>query len=771
MEGDDTVLSNLVQSQDDSAKVQTGEESQELESRAMSSSFRSLDLINQKLLAHAELCLESAHLLTRDAINNSTILSEYHNLVQAALHFLISITKSSGEPLSVIDKAQLFYKISVILQEETEEVDLAIQFLNKADALVSRDGLLEYMFQYESAICSLLAREGTQPKMISNFHDNCIRKFENTNSPLFIYYFKFLKAFNVTLLDKEDAYRALDTLTELSLAALQSGKPIATSPLLQLMITKTLNILLYRGRYKSFENLYQLLWEHVTPQDMPVQIHGVLLLHSLIFHTINQSDWTTIKSKMVLLKEFLKKDTAHWTQSFVVHIQETSSNVSVTISWASLSRFKLLIYFYSALAYLHRSADGNDRAIKLLKSCEMLISNEIAKLESKDSKVVLSFEQLQSQKMWLNYLSMATKIYQLYETFINANGVLNSKLPTDWLTESEDLPSPLKELREFIADYDAGKVSSQELVYYHRLLPKIYLILAFHFQAKGKLLRAKYFYDRILHLFSRKPHDLNDENFFEQPRAVSYAQMISGIGGIIYEPKEEQNQLYCIALLNYHKLNLYDVNKLKSDISGFSEEHSKDRDFSKKLARKKRMQMNVVQTQSQLDICLAKIINSLETQPHILLASRLISQLANLSRGSEVDAFSYEEPPEQDFYWSPILKTIAVFLKAESVSYSKEAGEEAFVKEKIELYKQCFSLGDRSSSLDPLVLTRIIQLKEQFPIYFSEQEIQQDKVTLSNLTSSSKRTHDADVDNAGLEHELEDIKPINNTPSKRARNE
>ncbi|OWB60097.1 hypothetical protein B5S29_g965 [[Candida] boidinii] len=562
--------------------------------------------------------LEIAHSKGKTSMKSEKNLLDYYTLIKSSLNCLFKILTNCNNYLNSELEILIYYKISKLLFDETESLDLASEYINKALSICSRKNLTLMTFQLELLNFQIQYKTDKKDrKPALNYLNRIINKYKDLNLKnfeLLLIFFKF-QYFGMTF----NPIQCVDTLRQISNEIVKLGLNQYNIEFYQLCLIYEISQHLLRGSIVEAKSIIKLLkncqdkFPSNTSSSIPIQFITICELLEFAIN-IQENDLLSSKEKISKIDSIVKilksKNYSDWYSTtngkrengkIIINLMindpyfnNNNNNNNgknkqllsfpIEVKWLTPSEFRLTAFLYCGVCYISKSWDGKDRTEKLFDYCRTYIDDEL-----KTENHQLSNIEAETKILRLNYISTLLDYYECLANFQKDKWNLNLIKENNNVKDDEDediirvnkskrikishnnysIEEKLSRLEKFVKNYDTGGFSSQELVIYHNLIIKIYYLLGMNSQHLNKLSEAKYYYMKTRKLCSSSPNELNGDEFFSDEMYVTFKQSTSGISGSLFDAKDLYNQIYCLSTLNLIIIISYEAQSMKNRLSSY----------------------------------------------------------------------------------------------------------------------------------------------------------------------------------------------------------
>lgn len=503
------------------------------------------DFTINNLLLTSDFFLNKAHEIVLDS-NDIIGTKNYYKMIKISIKSLLILIKQYSQCLNPKLELIIYFKLAKIYLNETENLNRADDYINKAISISSRNNLIKIQFVSEFLAGKILER--TNSKLFLNYINERITNYTNKGFENLCGLLTLSKINNLLISDCSTGLIILQSLTK----NFNIDKSI-----LILALFYQCNMHLYRGSPNYCEQgLEQIELTLQNISNIQPQIIAMKLLLSLqLSIQTNQIE----KSKLLLkqISDFVTlQRNNNWDQwnengAFIIETKISDKNENDTlpyqVSWLNSDEFVILFYTLTGI-HLLSEMQHFKRADKVFKACLKLIDNQLCELTKvKESKRNFPLYQLTNKIVRLNYTKYCINYYQVWLKFTNNDFDISG-------------------LNGFINNYNSNNFTTEELCYYKLLLPRIFYLFGIFCQFKGDLKSAKFYYLKVRN-FTGINTKKNDDR-------ISALQLSLGVGGESFQSKFEFNELYTYSTFHLLLITTYELRKIpKSSPNVISKSH------------------------------------------------------------------------------------------------------------------------------------------------------------------------------------------------------
>lgn len=499
-----------------------------------------VDCLVHTFLSSSNIFLNRAHSLVLQA-NSKKGLRIYFKLVKLAVQSLLILIKRYGKCLNPELELYVYLKLSKIYFNETENIDRADEYVNRAIVIASRNNLPQIKLACELLACQILIK--TDPKLSINYINAKVSFYDTEGLKSQANLFLLLKVSALSVFDSDSAMMALYSLSkEMSIEVNMK----ATSLLYQSMLC------LYRGAPSDALRMCDEVDKLVTPLSIfPVQLTamGHLIRYASFILSNKISDATTYMRRInnFILGE-QKNAWKDWNEDGSIRIalnlvqsDAFENQYEYDLSWLNSDEFVILFYFFMGI-HLMLDSRSTKKAHRVFKKCLDILSGQLNELNGIKSKRNYSLHKLRNSKLRLYYVKYNIQYYQLWLKFLS--------------NEFTDL----EPLDEFINSY--ASFGDEELCYFDSIIPKLLYLRGIYSQYSGNLAAAKYYYMQVCHLTSS-----NRTNRYRFEKDMDLNKLPFEFTTRIFEPTLQHNELNiyaCVQLSLILEFELGQISRLHS---------------------------------------------------------------------------------------------------------------------------------------------------------------------------------------------------------------
>ncbi|CUM63256.1 uncharacterized protein PRCAT00000827001 [Priceomyces carsonii] len=496
------------------------------------------ELVVKNLLITSKVFLKRAHAFVLNA-NSHEGTKRYFKMIKISIKALLILIKKYGQCLNPMLELVVYFKLAKIYFSETDNLNKADDYVNKAIVISTRNNLIKVKCISELLAAQIL--EKTNTKILLKYVDEKMISYKNVGLNHLSNLFKILKVNNLIYSDYTTALVVLQSL---------SNDPDIDKVNRILCLLFQSNIHLYRGSPIQALKLLEEVENLISLKDVPSQIYAMLLLlkYSTLIHNNNPGE---TKKMMHEINAFItneqKNDWMSWREDGFFKLSLSVSlagdnDISYQVSWLNSDEFVILFYFITGVALLNETYGGKSKAKKVFEKCLEVIEKQLKELTrvtqgSRD----FPLNQLNNKILKLNFIKYQVMYYQVWANFIK--GDLGDLTP----------------LNEFMTYYNEGKFTNEELCYYKLLLPKLFYIFAIYYQNKGDINAAKNYFMKTRN-YSSSLKKTRDKN-------VPILQLALGVGSECVRAENNFSELYVFSTLHLLILSEYELSTLSKCMS------------------------------------------------------------------------------------------------------------------------------------------------------------------------------------------------------------
>lgn len=435
------------------------------------------EIIVNILMANSDFYLRKAH-QTVPYSNTPKGVSTYQTFIKLSIKSLLILIRRYDKALNPYLELVIYLKLASIYFDETDNLNRADDYANKAIAIATRNNFSTLKFAAEVLATKVLER--SRPGLALNYLLDKIRSY---NSSGLKYLGNLLSILKTGILLQEDYTAGLVSLQ--SLSSLEVVDPATKTFYLLVQANLHLTnaspaiaISLCNEAFGLFEYL------HCYPQLM-----AMCLLHKLCGH-IQDSDLKQGKEMINKISDFIQKQQETgwrwWKEDGVIHVaiciaSPSTCSIKYGIPWINSDEFVILFYMLSAVLLL-RTNNKKKKAKQIFEKCLEMITNrlsEIRKSSHQNTMMVASSRwHYHDKNLFLDIVRYKINFYATFMDFLEGRFSLPSK-------ELRNVDLNLSFASTYISNYS---IQNTELHYAYALF----------FQYNGGISKAKYYYLKIL---------------------------------------------------------------------------------------------------------------------------------------------------------------------------------------------------------------------------------------------------------------------------------
>lgn len=514
------------------------------------------ELVVKNLIISSDYFLNKAYeiVLDTNAVNGS---KTYFKMIKLSIKSLLLLIKKYSKCLNPYLELIIYFKLAKIYFTETENLNRADDYVNKAISIATRNNLIKVKF-----ICEFLAAqilEKSNPRLCLNYINERIANLRMIGLHSLSSLFALLKINNLLSQDPNTGFIVLQSLCQ----DLQIDDTTRS-----LCFIYQANLHLYRGSPNySLELLNQAeKLMHGHEGNYPIQLQAILLLLKYSVY-IQIDDKSGSKHIMQSISDFiLSEQLKHWNSwkedgTFKMNIAIPSNSdindvLPYQVTWLNSDEFVIMFYFLTGVHFLPEIYIKKYKSKKVFQKCLQILDNQLQELKGmRTSERCFPLNQLTKKIIRLNFIKYYINYYQVWMNFLDKNF------------------TGIEPLNDFLESCNTNKFSNEELCYYKLLIPKILYLFGIFFQYKGDLKAAKYYYMRV------RNFTLYEQDPSKAIESVSILQSSLGFGGEIFQSKEEFNELYIYSTLHLVMIAEFEVYRI-SNLAHNNTQFTNDRDDS-----------------------------------------------------------------------------------------------------------------------------------------------------------------------------------------------
>lgn len=496
-------------------------------------------LTKNEMIIHSYILLSDHFLMQShqlDSFDTQQIVQEYYRLVQLAIVCLRILLEKYSHILTPTWELLLNYKLAKLYMQETNNLELAEECINKCTAIASRNKLLQLQFVGEFYLIEIL--ESGNPKVLNNYINDKILFYSGLKLDCFANLFKFKKIQNTLLDNPKTGIAILQNISK------DESLDQSTRCLFLLYLV---SLKLFRGCSKSvLKNLDEVDVLLSLSNDIPPQLTAMRdLLKFYCLIQLNSKDLLPHASSMITSvnhPQTFRKWNHDGSFSMLLPVnfdgQLQQGEFMYKVQWISPTEFIVMTYYLCGVMLMsfRQATPFFNNALTLIDQIKLKVFNLLDFKQSNASLVNSS-----KQFIRCNYVMYNIYYYQVWERF----------LKNDF--------SHIDELNSFMVSYNEGKFAEEELCYYKLLLPKIFYLIGVYYLLKGDFGASKYYFLKARN-GSSSVNGARRNNSIVDERPVTLLQMELGIGGSNIQPLGVISEVYIYSTIHLMVLNQFELN-------------------------------------------------------------------------------------------------------------------------------------------------------------------------------------------------------------------
>lgn len=477
------------------------------------------------LVKISDFFLQKSHSTVLDA-NDIQGTKAYYSYIKSALKALLILAKNYSTKLNLDLELVVCLNIAKIYFFETDNLELADTYINRAISLANRNSLTKISVTCELLYCQIL--EQSDPGLLEAFLTEKHSSYVKRNMQSIADLFALIRSTHLIVSSPTTGHVLLQ-----SLSIQREVQPIIRT--LSLLYQADLH--LYRGSPQTAQELLQKM--EVSQENLADQF--LAMYHLVQLSTFVQLHQITAGKEYVQrISEFISNQRKNhwpgWNEDGSVNMQliQEETHIPFALRGLNSDEFVIMFYFLSGVLFLSERSNFK-KAHKVFTSCLEIIELQLEELTQARAGIRnFSLRLLTGKIVRLNYVRYSVYYYRTWLSFMDKNDF-----------------SGIRFLQLFINDFDEDNFTKEELSYYKLLIPRFLLLTAMYFQAQGDLTASKYYYLRVRKLCSSK---CNQDSL-----NISYLQRGLGIGCESMVPMDGNSELFMFATLHLLQITEYEI--------------------------------------------------------------------------------------------------------------------------------------------------------------------------------------------------------------------
>lgn len=451
----------------------------------------------------------------------------YYTYIKTALKSLLMLATRYNTRLNLDLELVVYLNIASLYFFETDNLDLADTYINRAISIANRNSLTKIAVTSELLYCQIL--EVSDPNLLQAFLSEKYSSYMKKNMTSIADLFALLRSTHVIVTSSTIGHVLLQSL---------SLQPDVQPNIKLLSSLYQADLHLYRGSPETAQELLHKM--DPLKADAPAQFLAMCYLVQL--STYVQSNQIK-KGKEFLqdVSDFIttqrKNDWPDWNEdgSVRMFLRQGETEIPFALQGLNSDEFVIMFYFLSGILFLSERSSFK-KANKVFTTCLEIIELQLEELtQARPGARNFSLRLLTGKIVRLNYVRYSVYYYRIWVSFMEKNDFTGIKF-----------------LQQFINDFDVENFTKEELSYYKLLIPRFLYLTAIYFQATGDLAASKYYFTRVRQLCS-------SENTSKASHKISYLQRGLGIGCESMTPIDGNSELYMFATLHLLQITEYEI--------------------------------------------------------------------------------------------------------------------------------------------------------------------------------------------------------------------
>lgn len=502
------------------------EMSSELLTQLCADTGKGTDFQIAMLVKISDFFIQKAHSTVLDA-NDIQGTKVYYSYIKTALKALLILVKKYNTKLKLDLELVICLNIANIYFYETNNLELADAYINRAISLANRNSLTQIAVTSELLYCQIL--EESDSSLLEAFSTEKHSYYVKRNMHSIAELFGLLRSSHLLVTSSTIGHVLLQSL---------SVQPDVHPVIRMLSTLYQADLHLYRGCPQTAQELLQKM--EVSQVKLPDQF--LAMYHLVQLSTLVQANQIKKGREYVQhISEFIsnqrKNSWPGWNEdgSVNMHLVQDETHVPFALRGLNSDEFVIMFYFLSGILFLSERSTFK-KANKVFTSCLEIIELQLEELtQARAGARNFSLRLLTGKIVRLNYVRYSVYYYKVWLSFMDKNDF-----------------SGVLFLRLFINDFDEDNFTKEELSYYKLLIPRFLLLTAMYFQAQGDVTASKYYYLRVRQLCS-------SQNTSHTSHDISYLQRGLGIGCESMAPSDGNSELFMFATLQVLQITEYEI--------------------------------------------------------------------------------------------------------------------------------------------------------------------------------------------------------------------
>lgn len=450
--------------------------------------------------------------------------AEYNSFIASSVKALLMVVKKHAVTLTPQVTAAIHHRLGEIFFSETDSLELAEVYLNKAIQIATKHNMLNLKVQSELLYGQLL--EDLDSQRVNLYYLDKARAYLSDG---------LTNLSDVFTLFQAKATIARDFSSGSALLRNLVGKQGVNPTIKLLACSADIPIKLYEGNCEEALKLIDEAKVIVTSGSFPVQVSALYDMLLLAYY-VQMSDHKSTKKHIHNLSKFIESQRftkwSGWNSDGLVRLEvpysETDDRkITFNAQWVNSDDFEVTFQLLSGISLMGNVTQGK-RCRRIFDSCLKLLKDRTATVSGSNAVISSSRNMRSRILLKLTYMRYSVRYYRSLAMLSTSHAL------TDILS-----------VKHFIDKFGEGGFSDEEKRALINLVPKYMYLAALFYQRNGEIHAAKFY------IFRAKAFC---ETLRDSLVETSVIQSALGLGCSSMIPPSRENEL--IIMAHIHSLTI-----------------------------------------------------------------------------------------------------------------------------------------------------------------------------------------------------------------------